>query len=277
VRGIDLSAAAHARLDKNGMLVNGKFQTPISLIDMTGSITQAGVDVEGHAEITIPIIAGKDIAQWVTDAAVCGTEAVTDSAICGADTIKDGSKCGYDTVKDATLCGTTAVKDAAQCGSTYAASAVECGTHSVQSAAQCGVDVFSDIAHCGWDCVSSLFSSCSCSVAKSCNVASSCTFPNTCQVAATCNIAKTCSVPKTCDKVKTCETHVTVPDFDYGSFKGIVNVKIGTSGLEGAVEGDYCPTGSSCTTLAGGRIKVSSGNPEACVDVAGLGEFCAPF
>jgi hypothetical protein len=93
----------------------------------------------------------------------------------------------------------------------------------------------------------------------------------------TCNIAKSCSVPKTCDKVKTCETHVTVPDFDYGSFKGIVDVKIGTSGLEGGVEGDYCPTGSSCTKLAGGRIKVSSNKPEACVDVAGLGEFCAPF
>ena len=26
-----------------------------------------------------------DVAQWVTDKAVCGTEAVTDSAICGAD------------------------------------------------------------------------------------------------------------------------------------------------------------------------------------------------
>lgn len=277
VSGIDLSTTAHARLDKNGMLVNGKFQTPLSLIDMSGSITRAGVDVEGHAEITIPIVAGKDVAQWVTDKAVCGTEAVTDSAICGADTLKDGSKCGYDTVKDATLCGSNYVKDAGQCGSSYAANAAECGVHSVTSAAQCGVDVFSDIIHCGVSCVSSIFSSCSCSVARSCNVASTCTFPNTCQVAATCDIAKTCSVPKTCDKVKTCETHVTVPDFNYGSFKGIVNVKIGTSGLEGSVEGDYCPTGSSCTTLAGGRVKVSSGKPEACVDVAGLGEFCAPF
>ncbi len=277
VSGVDLSAAAHARLDKNAMLVSGKFQTPISLIDMTGSITRSGVDVEGHAEIIIPIVAGKDVAQWVTDKAVCGTEAVTDAAVCGADTLQNGAKCGYDTVTSAALCGSNTVKDAATCGSTTAASAVECGTHSVTSAAQCGVDVFSDIAHCGWDCVSSIFSSCSCSVAKSCNVASTCTFPKTCKVDATCNIAKTCSVPRTCDKVKTCETHVTVPDFNYGSFKGIVNVKIGTSGLEGSVEGDYCASGSSCTTLAGGRVKLTSGKPEACVDVAGLGEFCAPF
>jgi hypothetical protein len=277
VSGIDLSAAAHARLDQNGMLVSGKFETPISLIDMSGSITKGGVDVEGRVEVTIPIVAGREIAQWVTDAAVCGYEAVTDAAVCGADTVKDGSKCGYDTVKDATLCGTEYVKDGALCGTTYAQNAAECGSSYVSSAAQCGVSVFSDIAHCGWDCVSSFFHSCSCSVANSCNVANSCSFPNGCNVPATCNIAKTCSVPKTCDKVKTCETHVTVPDFDYGSFKGIVNVKIGTSGLEGGVEGDYCPTGSSCTKLAGGRIKVSSGKPEACVDVGGLGEFCAPF
>jgi hypothetical protein len=277
VSGIDLSASAHARLDQNGMLVSGKFQTPISLIDMSGSITKSGVDLEGRAEITIPIVAGKEIAQWVTDAAVCGTEAVADAALCGTDTVQDGAKCGYDTVKDAALCGSSYVKDGALCGTGYAQSAAECGSSYVTSAAQCGVSVFSDIAHCGWDCVSSLFSSCSCSVANSCNVANTCSFPNSCSVPNTCNIAKTCSVPKTCDKVKTCETHVTVPDFDYGSFKGIVNVKIGTSGLEGGVEGDYCPTGSSCTKLAGGRIKLSSGKPEACVDVASLGEFCAPF
>ncbi|HXK20779.1 MAG TPA: hypothetical protein VNG33_23370, partial [Polyangiaceae bacterium] len=277
VSGIDLSASAHARLDQNGLLVSGKFKTPISLIDMSGSITKRGVDVEGRAEVTIPIVAGKEIAQWVTDAAVCGTEAVTDAAVCGADTVKDGTKCGYDTVKDATLCGSSYVKDAALCGSNYAQSAAECGTHSVTSAAECGVSVFSDIAHCGWDCVSSLFSSCSCSVANSCNIASTCTFPNTCSVPNTCNIAKTCSVPKTCDKVKTCETHYTVPDFNYGSFKGSVKVKIGASGLEGSVEGDYCPTDNNCQKLAGGRVKVSSGTPEACIDIGGVGEFCAPF
>jgi hypothetical protein len=257
--------------------VSGVFATPISKVDMSGSITRAGVDLEGQAEVTIPIVAGKEIAQWVTDAAVCGYETVTDASVCGYETVKDGTKCGYDTVKDATLCGTEYVKDGTQCGVNYAQSGAECGYSYVQDAAQCGVSVFSDVAHCGWDCVSSLFSSCSCSVAKSCNVANTCSFPKSCNVPATCQIAKTCSVPASCERVKTCETHVTVPDFNYGSFKGTVKVKIGTSGLEGAVEGDYCATGSSCTTLAGGRVKVSSGKPEACVDVAGLGEFCAPF
>lgn len=65
-----------------------------------------------------------------------------------------------------------------------------------------------------------------------------------------------------------------MPDFNYGTFQGVVDVKIGNSGLEGAVSG---PTGSNCTTLGGGRVKVSSGKPEACITVPGIGEACAPF
>jgi hypothetical protein len=108
-------------------------------------------------------------------------------------------------------------------------------------------------------------------------VASTCTVAKSCSVAATCNIPKTCDIPKSCEKVKTCQTKVTVPDFNYGSFQGVVDVKVGNSGLEGSVAGQYCPTGSTCTTLAGGRVKVSSNRPEACVTVAGVGEVCAPF
>ena len=156
-------------------------------------------------------------------------------------------------------------------------SAAECGSSYVESAAQCGVSVFSDIAHCGTSCVSSFFSSCSCSVANSCNVANTCSVAKTCNVAATCNIAKTCSVPNSCQKVKTCEQHVTVPDFNYGSFAGNITVKIGNSGLEGSVSGQYCPTGASCTTLVGGRVKVTSGAPQACITVPAVGEVCAPF
>ncbi len=69
VSGIDLSADAHARIDQQGMLVNGKFETPISLIAMSGSISKSGVDLEGNAKATIPIVGGKEVAQWVTDAA----------------------------------------------------------------------------------------------------------------------------------------------------------------------------------------------------------------
>lgn len=275
VSGIDLSADAHARVDRNGMLVNGTFVTPISDVAMSGSITKQGVDLEGTATVTIPIVAGKEELQWVTDAAVCGYETVTDAAVCGSETIKDGAVCGYNTVKDATLCGTTVVKDAGQCGVDSVTNGAICGYHTVTDGAQCGWNVVTSCI----ECVSVLWGgSCNCGqTAKSCNVASTCNTPKSCNVAATCNIPNTCSVPKSCERVKTCQTKVTIPDFDYGTFKGIVNVKIGNSGLEGGVKGQYCPTGSSCATLAGGRIEVSSNKPEACVTIAGVGEVCAPF
>jgi len=275
VSGIDLSADAHARIDQHGMLVTGKFETPISSVDMSGSITHAGVDLEGSAKVTIPIVAGKEELQWVTDAAVCGYETVTDAAVCGSQTVANGALCGYNTVKDATLCGSNIVSDAAQCGTKTVQDAALCGTHTVTDGAICGYHVITSCV----SCVSVLWgASCDCGqTAASCSVASTCTVAKSCSVAATCNIAKTCEIPKSCEKVKTCQTKVTVPDFDYGSFQGVVAVKIGNSGLEGSVAGQYCPTGSSCTTLAGGRVKVSSGKPEACITVAEVGEVCAPF
>ena len=275
VSGIDLSTNAHARIDHTGMFVSGKLETPLSLIDVAGNITRDGVDLEGTAKVTIPIVAGKEVVQWVTNAAVCGTETVSDAAVCGSQTVANGTVCGYNTVKDAAVCGTNIVSDAAQCGTKTVQDAALCGTHVVTDGAVCGFNVITSCL----SCVGVIWGgSCDCGqTAKSCSVASTCTVAASCTVAATCNIAKTCDVPKTCDKVKTCETKVTVPDFDYGSFQGVVNVKVGNSGLEGSVAGQYCPTGSSCTTLAGGRVKVSSGKPEACVTVAGVGEVCAPF
>jgi hypothetical protein len=277
VSSVELSTDAHARVDQSGMTVNGTFVTPLSSVAMLGSITKAGVDLEGSATVTIPITGGKEIVQQVTDAAVCGYETVTDATLCGSQTVANGAVCGYDTVKDATLCGTTTVTDAVLCGTSTLQSAAECGSSVLQNAAACGVSTFSDIAHCGASCISSFFSDCSCSIANSCSVANTCTFANTCKVAATCNIAKTCSVPNTCQKVKTCDQHVTVPDFNYGSFAANFAVKIGNSGLEGSVSGQYCPTGGTCTTLVGGRVTVTSGAPQACITVPEVGEVCAPF
>jgi len=274
VKSIDLGANAHMKLDKNGMFVSGQMTTPISLIEMSGSITKAGVDLSGNAEIEIPIVAGKEIVQWVTDAAVCGYETVTDAAVCGYQTVTDGAKCGTKIVTDAAKCGTKTVTDAAVCGSQYVTSGAICGYTTVTSAAQCGVSYFSDAAHCGWDCVSSLFSSCSCSAPKTCQVATSCWTAKTCTVAATCSIANTCSVPASCQKVKSCEKKVVIPDYDYGTVKGKATVKIGNSGLHGDVTGQYCTTTGSCTTVASGSVKMTSAGPEACVNVAGLGEFC---
>ncbi|HEY4105265.1 MAG TPA: hypothetical protein VGM44_15315 [Polyangiaceae bacterium] len=279
VASVELGADAHARIDQTGMKVSGTFQTPISAVSMLGSITQAGVDLEGTASVTIPITGGKEIVQQVTDAAVCGYETVTDASVCGAQTVANGAVCGYSTVTDAAKCGTTVVTDAVKCGTSTVQSAAECGTHTVTDAAVCGYDYFSDALHCGASCIGSFFTSgsCSCSSPASCSVASSCNIANSCNVAATCNIANTCSVPNSCQKVKTCDQHVTVPDFNYGSFTGKVSVKIGNSGLEGSVDGEYCPTGGSCVTLLGGRVKVDGGTPEACVTVDPIGEVCAPF
>jgi hypothetical protein len=275
VASVDLGADAHARLDKDGMFVEGVVTTPISRIDVSGSITGHDVDLRGHAEATIPIVAGKVELQWVTDRAVCGVETVTDAGECGVKTIVDGTQCGVDHVTGAAQCGYTWVKDGAVCGFTTAQNAAECGSTYVTSGAQCGWDYFSDLAHCGWSCISS--GNCSCRFERSCNIGNTCRFANTCQVEGSCDLPKSCEVPATCDRVKTCEKRVIVPDFDYGTFRGSVDVAIGTHGLEGSVHGEYCPTGGSCAPLGGGRVVVASSGPEACITIATLGESCSPF
>ena len=274
VSGVELGSDAHARLDQTGMAITGTFQTPLSDVSMLGSITHGGVDLEGSAPVAIAIVAGKELTQMVTDAAICGTETVTDATLCGSQDMANGAVCGYDTVTDATLCGTNTVKDPALCGTTTAQNQAECGTHNVTDASICGYTVYNDVAHCG---TCGLFQSCSCTVVNTCPVASTCTYPNSCPIPAKCQIAKTCPVAKSCPKAKTCETHVTVPDFDYGSFDGTGSVKIGNDGLEGSVSGQYCATGAACAALIGGRVTMSRCVPEACVTVDEVGEVCAGF
>jgi hypothetical protein len=276
VAGVGLTAAAKAVVGPQGIHVTGSYVTSIGRIAMAGDISRSGVNIEGTASTSIPIVAGREVVQKVTDAVICGTELVTDAAVCGTTIVKDATLCGVHAVTDSAVCGSRIVKDATLCGASYVQSAAECGTSYVTDAAKCGVSTFSDIAHCGWDCVSSLFSKCSCSVANSCSFPNSCWAPNSCSVANTCNIANQCSVAATCPQAKTCDHKVTIPDFDFGTFKAQVHVRIGSSGLEGDVEGDYCATGGSCTRLAGGRIDVS-GAPKACITVPGLGEFCGAF
>lgn len=273
VKGIDLSADAHAKLNKNGIAVHGQMTTPISKVAMAGQIDKNGVNLSGNAEVTIPIVAGKEIVQWVTDAAVCGYETVTDAAVCGYQTVTDGAKCGTKMVTDAASCGTKVVTDSATCGSKYVTSGAQCGYKTVTSATLCGVKY----VDCGWNCVTSGFKKCKCEEAKSCQVAASCWVAQTCSVTNTCPVANTCSVPASCEKVKSCEQKTVVPDFDYGSFKGAVTVKIGNQGLYGDVSGQYCTPANSCVTLVGGRIDTASGTPKACVTVPGLGEFCGQF
>jgi hypothetical protein len=203
VAGIGLSASAKALVSPDGIHVTGTYDKSITSIAMSGDISRSGVDIEGTASVTIPIVAGKEVLQKITDAVVCGTEAVADAALCGTTIVKDATLCGAHAVTDAALCGSRVVKDAALCGSTYIQSAAECGTSYVTDAAKCGASTFSDVAHCGWGCVSSFFSSCSCSVANSCSFANSCWAPKSCSVANTCTIANECSTTRSRSRTST--------------------------------------------------------------------------
>ena len=76
-----------------GLTTTGSFVTPISSIDMSGMINDAGVDMRGHAEITIPISVLDTVTEWVVDGAICGYEVITDSAICGVNVVVDVLQC----------------------------------------------------------------------------------------------------------------------------------------------------------------------------------------
>ncbi|MCK6570560.1 hypothetical protein L6V77_05530 [Myxococcota bacterium] len=269
IDGIDLSADAHAELTTEGLYVNGVFVTPISRIDLLGRIDGTGVALDGRASIEIPIVAGREVAQWVTDAAVCGYETVTDGAVCGYKTVRDATLCGADWVVDGAVCGSRIVTDGAICGWSY-----------VTDGARCGFSYVTDGARCGWDAVASWF----CDTfdvcdyeARSCNVANSCNIANTCSVDLGCNVARTCEIEDTCDRVATCEQRVTVPDFNYGTVRGEANLHLGNDGLAVSVDADYCVTDGACTPIGGGRLDLSS-TPEVCVTVPGLDpEFCGRF
>jgi hypothetical protein len=276
VSGVPLSGNAKALLGTSGIHVTGTYSTPIAAIAMAGDISRSGVNIEGTTSTTIPIVAGNDVLQEVTDAVICGTEDIADAALCGTHMVQDAVLCGARDVADAAKCGTTYVTDGVACGTEYVQSAARCGATYVTDAVKCGASTFSDIAHCGASCITSFFSSCDCTIANSCDFPNSCWAPKSCNIARTCSVAFECEVPKSCPHPKTCKHTVTIPDFNFGSFKAQVHVRIGTSGLEGDVEGDYCVNGGSCTKLAGGRLDLS-GAPKACITVPALGEFCAPF
>jgi hypothetical protein len=89
IDGIDLSADAHAEISPEGLFVNGVFVTPVARIDLSGHIDASGVALDGTAEVEIPIVAGRELVQTVTDAAVCGWETVTDASVCGTKYIED--------------------------------------------------------------------------------------------------------------------------------------------------------------------------------------------
>ncbi len=267
IDGIDLSADAHAEISPEGLFVNGVFVTPVARIDLSGHIDASGVALDGTAEVEIPIVAGRELVQTVTDAAVCGWETVTDASVCGTKYIEDGAICGWDYVQSGAECGVRVVTDSALCGTRY-----------VTDGAQCGFDVVTDGARCGWDAVASWFcdtfdvcdyTARSCSVPRSCNIA------NTCTVDLSCNVPRGCEVAATCERVATCEQHITVPEFNYGTVKGSASLHLGNDGMTASVDADYCLTEGSCSEIGGGRLDLTSA-PRVCVTVPGLDrEFCA--
>lgn len=273
IKGIDLGAQGHAEITSAGASVSGFFETPVGGVNLTGTLDRNGIALDGQANLSIPIVAGHEVAQRVTDAAVCGYETVTDAAICGSRIVTDAAICGSHYVVDGALCGVHAVTDAAVCGSHMVADGAVCGYDTVRDAAVCGTETVID-----WACQAacSIFG-CDCSSvqARSCQIPRSCNIANTCNVANGCNIASSCSVAATCDRIATCEQHVTVPEWNYGTVGGVANLHLSNSGLSVAVDADYCLTDGTCTAVGGGRLDLSS-SPRVCVQVPGLGqEFCA--
>ncbi len=244
--------SASARIDKNGMRANGLFSTPISQIAMAGSVTSSGATLEG--KVTVDLRGAKQVAQTITDGAVCGY-----------DYVRDGTLCGYETVRDGALCGTRTVRDAAICGTQYVTDAGQCGTEVITDGAICGWNVLKS----AWDCAASGFTNCkspkTCSVARSCNVARSC------------SVANTCEVGKTCAKAKTCETKVDVPDFDFGQLQGTLRVTAQSSKATAQVSGSVCTAGK-CTPVGSARVELGA-SPRACVSglPGALGEVCGRF
>jgi len=240
VSGVDLGANATATLTPAGIEVHGMFAAPMGAVEMSGIIDSTGFHIGGSADVEIDVVAGNEVTQWITNGAVCGYSWVTDAAVCGTETVVSGAICGYDTVTDAAVCGWDTVTSAALCGTSW----ITCSSGD------------------WWN-----------PTTWSCEVA------NTCDVAATCSVEASCQVADSCydfSQPLSCWGTVTVPDYDFGDFVGAIDLGIGTGGLFGDVSGQYCPTGGTCVTLAGGSLQV--GDPmQACIDIPAVGPACAPF
>lgn len=89
VSGVSLSGTTHARLDRNGVTVNGRLATALGGIDLSGQINRQGVNLHGSTNVRIPIVRGEVVTEYVA----CGWEVVQDATLCGVETITDWAKC----------------------------------------------------------------------------------------------------------------------------------------------------------------------------------------
>lgn len=128
-----------------------------------------------------------------------------------------------------------------------------CGYSQVTSAVLCGTKLLT-----GW-------SECGVSYAKSCVLHGKCGTP-------------TCDGPaKTCPdfgKPLSCPQVVTIPAYNFGTFRGAVRVDIGTDGARGSVIGAFCSVAGDCTSVPS---SVDLSASRACVQVPGAGTFCVAY
>lgn len=150
VAGFPLGSAS-AKASPSGLFVTGSYTTPLSSVAMSGQITGAGPSLSGTAKVEIPIVAPKEVQQFMQHVS------------CGTTTVKDASKCGWDYGKNA-----------AECGTSYVTSGAECGWSYISGGLECAMSGFSD-----------------CKFANSCNVANSCYFPKSCSVTNSCWVKTT--------------------------------------------------------------------------------------
>lgn len=130
-----------------------------------------------------------------------------------------------------------------------------CGYQTVQSGAICGYETLKGFGACGVN------------YAKECLVRHHCSTP-TCFGA-----ANSCPDPS---KPLSCPQTVTVPQFNYGTFSGQVQVSIGSNGASGALVGRYCTSAGACQSLPTAAVDVSSS--KACIQIPGLPQaFCTSF
>ena len=259
----------------DGFLVNGEYVTPLSRIAMTGTIDEFGPDLTGSALLDIDLAEITGILDDIADGAVCAAETVSDAALCGTEAVTNGAVCGYETVKDAGLCGTDIVHNYAICsveGGSFKADAVLCGTRQITDAAICGVtSVWSGCWKdaCKWGvCVPYWDPTCALkNVAKSCTVAKEC-----CETPKSCTDLtkpRTCQQPKTCVQLTECQSNADVPQLDV-RFTAAIDLQLGVSGIGGSASATL-----NGTTLTDADV-VFQPLPEVCVEVSGK-QLCLGF
>jgi hypothetical protein len=134
---------------------------------------------------------------------------------------------------------------------------VACGYKYVTSAALCGTTTLTGWSECGIKKLTGVI----CSLTDKCKTPT-CDFVNTCE---------DYSQPN-----KFCQNEVSVPSFEFGTFQGTVQARLGTSGASATLVGQYCPVSGGCLSVP---TSVSLNDSKACVTIPEVNQqtFCVNF